>query len=182
MVGYWRGYLPGVRCRLAYSPADATATHCPCFSEIQIGFTFVVPAHRGSPGKRAVKYVRACPCVCVCVCVRACVRVRVSVSLCVCLGSYLLSGGYECVLVKWMTETTLKKPDTLPRLSAPIVHISCSPDNQLYAVSYIDNGYFMHCLYVAAKMLTDYLRNAVCCLRCHILQITGYFYVVFLLS
>ena len=126
--------------------------------------------------------VRVCVCVRVrvCVCVRACVRVRVSV--CVCLGSYLLSGGYECVLVKWMTETTLKKPDTLPRLSAPIVHISCSPDNQLYAVSYIDNGYFMHCLYVAAKMLTDYLRNAVCCLRCHILQITGYFYVVFLLS
>jgi len=28
MVGCWRGYLPGVRCRLAYSPADATVTHC----------------------------------------------------------------------------------------------------------------------------------------------------------
>ena len=26
--GYWRGYLSGARCRLAYSPADATATHC----------------------------------------------------------------------------------------------------------------------------------------------------------
>jgi len=26
-----------------------------CFSEIQIGFTFLVPADRGSPGKRAVK-------------------------------------------------------------------------------------------------------------------------------
>jgi len=26
-----------------------------CFSEIQIGFTFLVPAHPGSPGKRAVK-------------------------------------------------------------------------------------------------------------------------------
>jgi len=36
-----------------------------CFSEIQIGFTFLVPAHPGSPGKRAVKWV----------CVRACVRV-----------------------------------------------------------------------------------------------------------
>jgi len=42
-----------------------------CFSEIQIGFTFLVPAHAGSPGKRAVK--------CVCVCVRACVRARVRV-------------------------------------------------------------------------------------------------------
>jgi len=36
-----------------------------CFSKIQIGFTFLVPAHLGSPGKRAVK--RVCVCVCVCV-------------------------------------------------------------------------------------------------------------------
>ena len=28
VVGYWHGYLSGVRCRLAYGPADATATHC----------------------------------------------------------------------------------------------------------------------------------------------------------
>jgi len=28
-----------------------------CFSEIQIGFTILVPAHPGSPGKRAVKRV-----------------------------------------------------------------------------------------------------------------------------
>ena len=35
-----------------------------CFSKIQIGFTFLVPAHPGSPGHRAVKWV------CVCVCMR----------------------------------------------------------------------------------------------------------------
>jgi len=34
----------------------------PCFTKIQIGFTFLVPAHLGSPGKRAVK--RVCVCVC----------------------------------------------------------------------------------------------------------------------
>ena len=28
MVGYWCGYLPRVRCRLAYGPADTTAIHC----------------------------------------------------------------------------------------------------------------------------------------------------------
>jgi len=28
-----------------------------CFNKIQIGFTFLVPAHPGSPGKRAVKRV-----------------------------------------------------------------------------------------------------------------------------
>ena len=40
------------------------------FSKIQIGFTFLVPAHLGSPGQRAVK------CVCVCVCVCMCVLLR----------------------------------------------------------------------------------------------------------
>ena len=34
-----------------------------CFSKIQIGFTALVLAHPGSPGKRAVKWV----CVCVAV-------------------------------------------------------------------------------------------------------------------
>jgi len=37
-----------------------------CFSKIHIGLTFLVPAHPGSPGKRAVKRV------CVCVCVQLC--------------------------------------------------------------------------------------------------------------
>ena len=32
-----------------------------CFSKIQIGFAFLVPAHPGGPGKRAVK--RVCVCV-----------------------------------------------------------------------------------------------------------------------
>jgi len=54
-----------------------------CFSKIQIGFTFLVPDHLGSPGKRAVKRV----CVCVCVCVRACVRVCVRVCVCVCVST-----------------------------------------------------------------------------------------------
>jgi len=32
-----------------------------CLSKIQIGFTFLVPAHTGSPGKRAVKRVCVLP-------------------------------------------------------------------------------------------------------------------------
>ena len=46
------GYLTGTRCRLAYGPVDATAT--------QIGFSFLVPAHPGSPGQRAIKRVCVC--------------------------------------------------------------------------------------------------------------------------
>ena len=34
-----------------------------CFSKIHIGFTFLVPADLGNPGKRAVK--RVCVCVCI---------------------------------------------------------------------------------------------------------------------
>jgi len=31
-----------------------------CFSKIEIRFTLLVPAHLGSPGKKAVKRVRVC--------------------------------------------------------------------------------------------------------------------------
>ena len=34
-----------------------------CFSKIQIGFTFLVLAHPGSPGQRAIKRVYVCVCV-----------------------------------------------------------------------------------------------------------------------
>ena len=34
-----------------------------CFSKIQTGFTFLVPAHPGSPGKTAVKRLRVRVCV-----------------------------------------------------------------------------------------------------------------------
>ena len=43
-----------------------------CFSKIQIGFTFLVPAHTGSPGQRAVKRV----CVCVTAHVSGCRRIK----------------------------------------------------------------------------------------------------------
>ena len=37
-----------------------------CFGKIQIGFSFLVLAHLGSPGKRVIK--RVCACVRACVC------------------------------------------------------------------------------------------------------------------
>jgi len=51
-----------------------------CFIKIQIGFTYPVPAHPGSPGQRAVKRV----CVCVCVCRRR--------------GSYEFQRSCECAV------------------------------------------------------------------------------------
>ena len=58
-MGCWHGYLSGARCRLAYGPADAIATHCPASVKSRLGLPLLVPPHLGSPGQRAVK------CVCV---------------------------------------------------------------------------------------------------------------------
>jgi len=47
-----------------------------CFSKIQIGFTFLIPAYPGSPGKRAVKRVCVCMLIQWC-CYGRCWRLRV---------------------------------------------------------------------------------------------------------
>jgi len=64
-VGCWRGYLSVARCRLAYDPADATAT-ASVKSRLVLPFwywlTWVVP-EKGP--------LNGCVCVCVCVCARA---------------------------------------------------------------------------------------------------------------
>jgi len=64
-----------------------------CFSEIQIGFTFLVPANPGSPRKRAVK--RMCVCVCVSYCSIVC-----------------LIAAYYCSILlqhQWMQQYKTKK-------------------------------------------------------------------------
>ena len=53
-----------------------------CFSKIQIGFSFLVPAHLGSPGQGAVKRV------CVCAGIRCCLL----------LALFSVSVGYNCEL------------------------------------------------------------------------------------
>lgn len=52
-------------------------------------------------------------------------------------GSFLLSGGHECVLVKWLYKTGQK--DFRPRLGSPIGQIVSSLDNTLYATRHLDN-------------------------------------------
>jgi len=70
LVGWQEGHPA---CKKNLMPLPLTAS---CFSKIQIGFIFLVPAHLGSPvspGKRAVKRVCVCVCVFACVCVCVCV-------------------------------------------------------------------------------------------------------------
>ena len=54
----WCGCLSGAKCRLfAYGPVDATASRNPiisCLIWIQTGFTFLVPAYLGCPGKKPI--------------------------------------------------------------------------------------------------------------------------------
>ena len=54
-------------------PLPLTVT---CFSKIQIGFTFLVPAHPGSPGKRAVKRVCVGACAHIARLLRQCTNVQ----------------------------------------------------------------------------------------------------------
>ena len=72
-----------------------------CFSKIQIGFTFLVPAHLGSPGKRAVKRVRACVRACVLACVRVCVCVLLHWLYVILFIVYLYSTVVEKVILLW---------------------------------------------------------------------------------
>lgn len=52
-------------------------------------------------------------------------------------GSYLLSGGYECVLVKWLYKKS--EPTFRPRLSGSIVHLTTSNDQTFYVTTHSDN-------------------------------------------
>jgi len=69
-----------------------------CFSKIQIGFIFLVLAHPGSPGKRAVKWV--------CVCVVLHVNVRTE-------------NGHECM------EPALHTSDTSMACVCTVIFMFC---------------------------------------------------------
>ena len=69
MAGCWRGYLSGATVvGLGADLHAAQLTPLPltvsCVGKIQIGCTFLVPAHAGSPGQRAAKRLCVCvPCI-----------------------------------------------------------------------------------------------------------------------
>ena len=85
-----------------------------CFSKIQIGYAFLIPAHLGGPRQRAVKRVRSC--------VRVCYSCRKMKSANCCWYSHFLSesfglNGYVHVCVNsemaaschhWMTVMLMR--------------------------------------------------------------------------
>jgi len=58
---FWHGYLSGVWCRLAYGPADATATHCLASVKSRLVLPFWYRLTRVVPEKGPLN-----GCVCVC--------------------------------------------------------------------------------------------------------------------
>jgi len=68
VVGCWHGYLSGARCRLAYGPANATATHFLASVKSRLVLPFLYLLTWVVPDKGPLNGC-ACVCVCVCVCV-----------------------------------------------------------------------------------------------------------------
>ena len=66
VVGCWRGYVSGSRCRFAYGPADATATHS-CFSKSRL----VLPSWLHATGHAIVRKCHGNS-VCLSVCLSVC--------------------------------------------------------------------------------------------------------------
>ena len=69
-----------------------------CSSNIQIGFTFLVPAHLGSPGKGLLN---VCVCARACACARA--RARTCVHVCVCMRVRVRACVRACLQVSCNT-------------------------------------------------------------------------------
>lgn len=65
-------------------------------------------------------------------------------------GSYLLSGGYECVLVKWNYKKS--EPTFRPRLSGPIIHLRTSNDQTFYVSTHSDNCNFNSFLFLSNEI------------------------------
>ena len=104
MVGCWCGYASGARCRFAYGPADATATHYLLLQEIQIGFTFLVLPFWFRLTRVVPDKIQDGHKMVVCVCVYTCVFVALCVLNCctqlishlvrqITIGKYLLFTG-----------------------------------------------------------------------------------------
>jgi len=99
-----------------------------CFSKIQIGFTFLVPADPGSPGKWAVKRV----CVCVCVSLSTCRHV--SFLGCVCLSLSVMKLT-QCASGICMVHVCLRHEDGLLHSVLCLIYYICLSHNNSQSFS-----------------------------------------------
>jgi len=57
VVECWHGLCVWSKVHTCMMPQPLTVS---CFSKVEIGFTFLVPVHPGSPGQRGIKWVCVC--------------------------------------------------------------------------------------------------------------------------
>ena len=110
-------------------PLPLTVT---CFSKIQIGFTFLVLAHLGSPGKRAVKRVCVCVCVCVCGC---CLTDDYHLTACISLMKFFVAKygrRYTCVDTAAVSNNNERRLSVLGNTSS-LLSISCKSTSAVVA-------------------------------------------------
>lgn len=75
-----------------------------------------------------------------------------------CSGSYMYSGGGEGVMVRWSVEVSNVR-NFLPRLPAPILHLTVSPDNQYVAIATQDNGEINNSIFIHVIMYICVIYN-----------------------
>ena len=121
-----------------------------CFSKIQIGFTFLVPAHPDSPGQRAVKWMCVAVClvlVCVAVCRAAscmtrgspgqwacCTWTRVCCLTCVvCATWFVTTHSWSFPTVHSVCRQTVQSPVMLsPQLVVVLPSSICWTSSELW--------------------------------------------------
>jgi len=130
-----------------------------CFSKIQIGFTFLVPAHLGSPGKRAVKRVCVCVCVSVCVIVLWCETKQFSFTSSSYLLTYLHVGHSDLVVA--CSRSCETRAQVRIATTAHIVYYTSVDRNALIPPLRFLWIYYTTCSTVD-KILTDIALRAVC--------------------
>ena len=89
------------RCRLHMAQWIPLPLTVSCFSKIQIGFIFLVPAHLGSPRKRAINR-----CVCVCAVILSECAIKRWFNLTPCLFSVCVC-VCVCMFVQWLLDQRL---------------------------------------------------------------------------
>ena len=90
-----------------------------CFSKIQIGFTFLVPAHPGSPAQRVVKRV------CVCgLCYAIVSTVQSYRALCVAIFAMILFVYILCSFLQYIWQLFSYSVTTIHRGCKDTVHSS----------------------------------------------------------
>ena len=138
-----------------------------CFSKIQIGFTFLVPAHAGSPGKRAVKRARvrlsaffSRTCVRACVCVYLTCFHRVSqpaVLILVRCRCYICGRVMQYSLWLWLASVLWYRDTGYSHLEHCTVHESwlqsCCLTGALVLWTYMLRNSFYPCDTLLARVL-----------------------------